>query len=299
NSLDVNGRLNIRIQQTQDDNITWVGYIEDPRRAGDDDIGALYYVVAVILIYGLSIVMMIASHIRKNKQDNQLRTYLKEMAKLRKNDRREKVLSKINDISRSHLQHEAKQKLQQKVKDAAPESEANTEAFQPLMTKETTEDTADVSLQPYCCISAESHSPSSSECQNSDHRGINRSLSHLEGTRRKSSDFQLAGTQDCKTLRLQEKRSTNFSDHKSVISPVERRRASINDFHLSPLYGRQRSLTDHELQHHRFTKPRYSLPIDPKIHQIKTHNMKHTNQRGERKPSLPTSFHVVNEDAVL
>ena len=42
-----------------------------------DDIGALYYVVAVILIYGLSIVLMIASHIRKNKQDNQLKAYLK------------------------------------------------------------------------------------------------------------------------------------------------------------------------------------------------------------------------------
>ena len=32
-----------------------------------DDAGALYYVVAVILIYGCSILMMIASYIRKNK----------------------------------------------------------------------------------------------------------------------------------------------------------------------------------------------------------------------------------------
>jgi len=32
-----------------------------------DDVGALYYVVAVILIYGCSILMMIASYIRKNK----------------------------------------------------------------------------------------------------------------------------------------------------------------------------------------------------------------------------------------
>jgi hypothetical protein len=32
-----------------------------------DDVGALYYVVAVIFIYGCSILMMIASYIRKNK----------------------------------------------------------------------------------------------------------------------------------------------------------------------------------------------------------------------------------------
>ena len=36
----------------------------------EDDVGALYYVVAVILIYGCSILMMIASYIRKNKVGN-------------------------------------------------------------------------------------------------------------------------------------------------------------------------------------------------------------------------------------
>jgi len=35
-----------------------------------DDVGALYYVVAVILIYGCSILMMIASYVRKNKVSN-------------------------------------------------------------------------------------------------------------------------------------------------------------------------------------------------------------------------------------
>ncbi|XP_014769154.1 uncharacterized protein LOC106868424 [Octopus bimaculoides] len=64
-----------------------------------DNIGSLYYVVAVIFIYGFSIVLMIASHIRKNQQDNQLRTYLKEMALLRKKDRREKILNKMNTIT--------------------------------------------------------------------------------------------------------------------------------------------------------------------------------------------------------
>ncbi|GAB1601693.1 uncharacterized protein LOC115218533 [Argonauta hians] len=64
-----------------------------------DNIGSLYYVVAVIFIYGFSIVLMIASHIRKNQQDNQLRTYLKEMALLRKKDRREKILNKMSTIT--------------------------------------------------------------------------------------------------------------------------------------------------------------------------------------------------------
>ncbi|KAL8622523.1 hypothetical protein ACOMHN_034186 [Nucella lapillus] len=96
-ALDVHGRLHVRLHQQEND--TWVGVIEDPRMGEKDDIGALYYVVAVILIYGLSIVMMIASHIRKNKQDCQLRAYLKEMALLRKADRRDKLMDRINSLA--------------------------------------------------------------------------------------------------------------------------------------------------------------------------------------------------------
>ncbi|KAK7099968.1 hypothetical protein V1264_022987 [Littorina saxatilis] len=95
--LDVHGRLQVRLQQREND--TWLGYIEDPRLNEKDDIGALYYVIAVIFIYGLSIVMMIASHIRKNKQDCQLRAYLKEMANLRKADRRDKVMERITALA--------------------------------------------------------------------------------------------------------------------------------------------------------------------------------------------------------
>lgn len=73
----MNSKLSLRIQQSADDNNTWLGFIEDSRATHEDNLGALYYVVAVLFIYGLSIVMMIASHIRKNKQDSQLRTYLK------------------------------------------------------------------------------------------------------------------------------------------------------------------------------------------------------------------------------
>ena len=38
-------------------------------RDNQSSIGALYYVIAVVLIYGFSIILMIGSQIRKNKHD--------------------------------------------------------------------------------------------------------------------------------------------------------------------------------------------------------------------------------------
>lgn len=49
----------------------------------EDNEGALYYVIVVVLLYGMSIVMMIISHIRKNKMDTQLGMYIKEMELIR------------------------------------------------------------------------------------------------------------------------------------------------------------------------------------------------------------------------
>lgn len=60
----------------------------------EDNLGALYYVVIVILTYACSIVMMIASHIRKNKMDRRLNTYLKEMAFVRKKERQMQLVRK-------------------------------------------------------------------------------------------------------------------------------------------------------------------------------------------------------------
>ena len=59
----------------------------------NDQVGALYYVLAVIFIYGFSIVMMIASHIRKNKIDRKLNHYLKEMATVRKREQQMQLYS--------------------------------------------------------------------------------------------------------------------------------------------------------------------------------------------------------------
>ena len=105
--------LQFRIETSN--NETFGAYV-DNRQTNYDNTGALYYVVAVVLIYGLSIVMMIASHIRKNKQDSQLRAYLKEMAALRKKSRREKILEKMTDIA---------QKTGQFVKPAETPSDEN------------------------------------------------------------------------------------------------------------------------------------------------------------------------------
>lgn len=89
---------NLRFRVHTSNNETYVAIV-DTRETNYDNIGALYYVVAVVMIYGLSIVMMIASHIRRNKQDGQLRAYLKDMAALRKKNRREKLLEKMTDLA--------------------------------------------------------------------------------------------------------------------------------------------------------------------------------------------------------
>ena len=73
-----------------------------------DDVGALYYVIAVVLIYGLSIVMMIASHIKKNKMDSHISIYLKEIAFVRKQSRREQLMVKVSSPSPSQERAQGK-----------------------------------------------------------------------------------------------------------------------------------------------------------------------------------------------
>jgi len=57
-------------------------YSRGPGRSSTDPNGATYYVVAVVLVYGFSIVLLIASHIkRKNAkalEDRQINKYLQE-----------------------------------------------------------------------------------------------------------------------------------------------------------------------------------------------------------------------------
>ena len=95
-TIEATRNMRFRIQATN--NETFVAIL-DTHETEYDNNGAVYYVVVVVLIYGLSIVMMIASHIRRNNQDGQLRSYLKEMAILRKKNRREKLLEKMTDLA--------------------------------------------------------------------------------------------------------------------------------------------------------------------------------------------------------
>jgi hypothetical protein len=95
--MDITSKLRFRIKTPNQT----IEAVVDSYRTDEDDIGALYYVIAVVMIYGLSIVMMIASHIRRNKQDSQLRSYLKEMSILRKNDRRERIFNRVANVPSS------------------------------------------------------------------------------------------------------------------------------------------------------------------------------------------------------
>lgn len=83
-----------------------VSFVHDPRRSvhQQDDVGALYYVIAVILIYGCSILMMIASYIRKNKVDRRLNRYLKEMANVRKRERRMTLMTSSSTAAKTRAQ---------------------------------------------------------------------------------------------------------------------------------------------------------------------------------------------------
>lgn len=54
-----------------------------------DDVGALYYVVAVVFIYGFSIILMIGSLIRKSNTDRGMNIYMKGLDKVRRLERRQ------------------------------------------------------------------------------------------------------------------------------------------------------------------------------------------------------------------
>ena len=54
-----------------------------------DDTGALYYVVAVVLMYGFSIILMIGSSVKKSKQDHGVHKYMKNLDKIKRLERRQ------------------------------------------------------------------------------------------------------------------------------------------------------------------------------------------------------------------
>lgn len=81
----LHGGFTFKIEKA--DNESFIASItQHERKTKEDNVGALYYVVVVILIYGCSILMMIASYIRKNKVDQRLNRYFKDMATVRKRE---------------------------------------------------------------------------------------------------------------------------------------------------------------------------------------------------------------------
>lgn len=137
---------NLRFEIKSGVNGSFVAYVDTVRNEGDD-IGALYYVVAVVLIYGLSIVMMIASHIRKNRQDSQLRTYLKEMSILRKKDRREKLYTKMANITTPKLATKDLGNVEKNIGFTSQAPEPDDDSREMLLRKESNSDGTDSVFQ--------------------------------------------------------------------------------------------------------------------------------------------------------
>ena len=79
-SEDTNGSLSV----SQLDNFPLVFNASDTTEAtAYDDKGALYYVIAVIFIYGFSIVLMIGSTVKRKDHDDGVHNYLNGLEKIR------------------------------------------------------------------------------------------------------------------------------------------------------------------------------------------------------------------------
>ncbi len=92
--------LNLRVKQLT--NTSWLVSVHDHRNKtvlldqlqpfrkstsahaqSYDDQGALYYVIAVLFMYALSIILMIGSLIKKSKQDNGMSKYMEDLDRVR------------------------------------------------------------------------------------------------------------------------------------------------------------------------------------------------------------------------
>ena len=86
----LNGKLKLLLEVEAIGNDTFRARFEDNRtfawglhnKHDKDDTGAMYYVVAVVLLYGLSIIFMIGSVIKKSKQDHGLSKYMRDLDKV-------------------------------------------------------------------------------------------------------------------------------------------------------------------------------------------------------------------------
>ena len=70
-----------------------------------DDTGAVYYVIAVLFIYGFSIILMIGSSIKKSKHDGGVNKYMKDMAKVQRAERRQEKFNTRLVMHRKKYHH--------------------------------------------------------------------------------------------------------------------------------------------------------------------------------------------------
>ena len=88
----------VELQIVQLQNKSWIAVLLESGNSTSstedtyDDQGALYYVVAVVMIYGFSIILMIASFIKKSRHNNGLSKYMEDMDKVRQLERRQQKL---------------------------------------------------------------------------------------------------------------------------------------------------------------------------------------------------------------
>lgn len=89
-------------------NWTFIASIIQPDRIATNDTvaqgsphdpqGAVMYVVIVVFLWGFSIVLLIASYVRKNQSDRTISLYLEEIKVVRKQSRRQNLIKVVHSI---------------------------------------------------------------------------------------------------------------------------------------------------------------------------------------------------------
>lgn len=88
-------------------NGSYIAYARPDRPATNDSAspisphdpqGAVMYVVIVVFLWGLSIVLLIASYVRKNQSDRSISLYLEEIKVVRKQSRRQNLIKVVHSI---------------------------------------------------------------------------------------------------------------------------------------------------------------------------------------------------------
>ena len=101
----------VKFRLTKINNRTWYATIAEPIHQNHtvspyDHQGALYYTIAVLFFFGFSIILMIASLIKKSKEDRGMSKYMSDMERIRKMEKRQmKFKSRMATMQNRQIQH--------------------------------------------------------------------------------------------------------------------------------------------------------------------------------------------------